>query len=174
MEKVADIFDKDGDGFINYKEFVAALRPDREVRDKSRLPRACLQFSIFFLYSNGLLTHKAAKLWNVLTKNYLSAIAYCIVGNCEAFSFLIIFQQVLIFNAKKSFFFKKSSVQHLMSLVSSSGKTRDRLRTHPGWGPATGVQVYLYQTVQDPQDRRGQISSKILFINCLFSLPNIV
>ena len=31
MEKVADIFDKDRDGFINYKEFVAALRPDRDV-----------------------------------------------------------------------------------------------------------------------------------------------
>ena len=31
MEAVANIFDKDGDGFINYKEFVAALRPDREV-----------------------------------------------------------------------------------------------------------------------------------------------
>jgi Ca2+-binding EF-hand superfamily protein len=31
MEKVADIFDKDGDGFINYKEFVSALRPDRDV-----------------------------------------------------------------------------------------------------------------------------------------------
>ncbi|XP_041359578.1 microtubule-actin cross-linking factor 1, isoforms 1/2/3/5-like isoform X9 [Gigantopelta aegis] len=30
MEAVANIFDKDGDGFINYKEFVAALRPDRE------------------------------------------------------------------------------------------------------------------------------------------------
>ena len=31
MEKVADIFDKDRDGFINYKEFVSALRPDRDV-----------------------------------------------------------------------------------------------------------------------------------------------
>lgn len=31
MEKVADIFDRDGDGFINYKEFVAALKPDRDV-----------------------------------------------------------------------------------------------------------------------------------------------
>ena len=29
---MADIFDRDGDGFIDYKEFVAALRPDREVR----------------------------------------------------------------------------------------------------------------------------------------------
>ena len=32
MEAVADIFDRDGDGYIDYKEFVAALRPDREVR----------------------------------------------------------------------------------------------------------------------------------------------
>ena len=31
MDCVADIFDKDGDGFINYKEFVSALRPDRDV-----------------------------------------------------------------------------------------------------------------------------------------------
>ena len=29
MEAVADIFDQDRDGFINYKEFIAALRPDR-------------------------------------------------------------------------------------------------------------------------------------------------
>ena len=29
MEAVADIFDGDNDGYINYKEFVAALRPDR-------------------------------------------------------------------------------------------------------------------------------------------------
>lgn len=29
MEAVADIFDQDGDGYINYKEFIAALRPDR-------------------------------------------------------------------------------------------------------------------------------------------------
>ena len=29
MEAVADIFDRDGDGYIDYKEFVAALRPDR-------------------------------------------------------------------------------------------------------------------------------------------------
>lgn len=32
MEAVADKFDKDGDGFIDYKEFVSALRPDRDVR----------------------------------------------------------------------------------------------------------------------------------------------
>ena len=34
METVADIFDKDGDGYINYKEFVAALRPqtDKDVK----------------------------------------------------------------------------------------------------------------------------------------------
>ena len=31
MEAVADRFDKDGDGYIDYKEFVAALRPDRDV-----------------------------------------------------------------------------------------------------------------------------------------------
>ncbi|KAL8599003.1 hypothetical protein ACOMHN_006812 [Nucella lapillus] len=35
MEKVADIFDKDGDGFINYKEFVAALRPDRDTKPET-------------------------------------------------------------------------------------------------------------------------------------------
>ncbi|KAK7099742.1 hypothetical protein V1264_022800 [Littorina saxatilis] len=35
MEKVANIFDKDGDGFINYKEFVSALRPDRDVQPVS-------------------------------------------------------------------------------------------------------------------------------------------
>ena len=29
MKAVADIFDRDGDGFIDYKEFVAALKPDR-------------------------------------------------------------------------------------------------------------------------------------------------
>lgn len=27
---MADIFDRDGDGYINYQEFVAALRPDRD------------------------------------------------------------------------------------------------------------------------------------------------
>lgn len=31
MNAVADIFDKDKDGYIDYKEFIAALRPDREV-----------------------------------------------------------------------------------------------------------------------------------------------
>lgn len=31
MNAVADIFDKDRDGFIDYKEFINALRPDREV-----------------------------------------------------------------------------------------------------------------------------------------------
>ena len=31
MEAVANIFDRDGDGYINYKEFVAALRPDNDV-----------------------------------------------------------------------------------------------------------------------------------------------
>jgi dystonin len=30
MEAVADIFDRDGDNYINYQEFVAALRPDRD------------------------------------------------------------------------------------------------------------------------------------------------
>lgn len=30
MEKVADIFDQDGDGFIDYYEFVAALHPNKE------------------------------------------------------------------------------------------------------------------------------------------------
>jgi len=30
MEAVADIFDRDRDGYINYQEFVAALRPDRD------------------------------------------------------------------------------------------------------------------------------------------------
>jgi len=29
MEAVADKFDRDGDGFIDYKEFIAALRPER-------------------------------------------------------------------------------------------------------------------------------------------------
>ena len=31
MEAVANIFDRDGDGFIDYKEFVSALRPNRDV-----------------------------------------------------------------------------------------------------------------------------------------------
>ena len=29
MAAVADIFDRDGDGYIDYKEFVGALRPER-------------------------------------------------------------------------------------------------------------------------------------------------
>ena len=29
MEAVVDIFDRDHDGYIDYKEFVQALRPDR-------------------------------------------------------------------------------------------------------------------------------------------------
>ena len=32
MEAVADKFDRDGDGYIDYKEFVSALRPDRQVK----------------------------------------------------------------------------------------------------------------------------------------------
>ena len=31
MEAVANIFDRDGDGYVDYKEFVSALRPDRDV-----------------------------------------------------------------------------------------------------------------------------------------------
>ena len=31
MEAVANKFDRDNDGYIDYKEFVAALRPDRDV-----------------------------------------------------------------------------------------------------------------------------------------------
>ena len=31
MEAVADIFDRNKDGFIDYREFVAALRPDTHV-----------------------------------------------------------------------------------------------------------------------------------------------
>ena len=31
MEAVANIFDRNGDGFVDYKEFVAALRPDTNV-----------------------------------------------------------------------------------------------------------------------------------------------
>ena len=31
MEAVADIFDVNNDGFIDYKEFVAALKPEKEV-----------------------------------------------------------------------------------------------------------------------------------------------
>ena len=36
MEAVADIFDNDGDGFIDYKEFVAALRPERAEVSKNK------------------------------------------------------------------------------------------------------------------------------------------
>jgi len=38
MEAVANIFDKDGDGFIDYKEFVSALRPNR---DPVSIPPSC-------------------------------------------------------------------------------------------------------------------------------------
>ena len=31
LETVANLFDRDGSGLIDYKEFVYALRPDREV-----------------------------------------------------------------------------------------------------------------------------------------------
>lgn len=31
MEKVADIFDEDKDGFIDYYEFVGALHPNKEL-----------------------------------------------------------------------------------------------------------------------------------------------
>lgn len=31
MERVVDIFDRNGDGFIDSKEYIETLRPEREV-----------------------------------------------------------------------------------------------------------------------------------------------
>ena len=46
MEAVVDIFDRDGDGYIDYKEFVAALRPDSQVGDISRTLRVYLRLAL--------------------------------------------------------------------------------------------------------------------------------
>ena len=35
MERVADLFDRDGQGQIDYQEFIAALRPDWEKKGGS-------------------------------------------------------------------------------------------------------------------------------------------
>lgn len=32
MERVADIFDRNGDGYVDHKEYIDTLRPDRDVR----------------------------------------------------------------------------------------------------------------------------------------------
>lgn len=47
MEAVANIFDRDGDGYIDYNEFVAALRPNRDVSTKVYEPLDFLYFSIW-------------------------------------------------------------------------------------------------------------------------------
>lgn len=31
MERVADIFDRNGDGYVDHKEYIDTLRPDRDV-----------------------------------------------------------------------------------------------------------------------------------------------
>lgn len=39
MERVAEIFDRNGDGFIDHKEYIDTLRPDREVRVEKYLKK---------------------------------------------------------------------------------------------------------------------------------------
>ena len=45
MEAVADIFDQDRDGYINYKEFIAALRPDRGSSEVGHLNSSTFNYS---------------------------------------------------------------------------------------------------------------------------------
>ena len=48
MEAVADIFDGDHDGYIDYKEFVTALRPDRQdVSVPTEIFAICVNQKIF-------------------------------------------------------------------------------------------------------------------------------
>lgn len=44
MEAVANIFDRDGDGYIDYKEFVSALRPNRDVSISKPLYSSTIAF----------------------------------------------------------------------------------------------------------------------------------
>lgn len=53
MERVADIFDRNGDGFIDSKEYIDTLRPEKEVYGFSTLecqPKYILVKFIYFVY----------------------------------------------------------------------------------------------------------------------------
>lgn len=65
MSAVADIFDRDGDGYIDYYEFVAALHPNKDaykpLTDADKIEdEVCLRFFFsFFFFSfkkNKILT----------------------------------------------------------------------------------------------------------------------
>lgn len=64
MEAVADIFDQDGDGYIDYKEFITALRPDRDVSDsyKTKLKILRIPSLTDALFSNNILTGSSSQL----------------------------------------------------------------------------------------------------------------
>lgn len=64
MEAVADIFDGDGDGFIDYKEFVTALRPDRQ--DVRFSHSRCNVLVVVFYSSNRFFSRPSPALkWSV-------------------------------------------------------------------------------------------------------------
>lgn len=44
MEKVAEIFDRNGDGFIDHKEYIDTLRPDREVYNMCEICLCLIEF----------------------------------------------------------------------------------------------------------------------------------
>ena len=66
MSAVADIFDRDGDGYIDYYEFVAALHPNKDaykpltdadkIEDEVFFPAFCYNLSFLKLHAELILS----------------------------------------------------------------------------------------------------------------------
>lgn len=57
MTAVADIFDRDGDGYIDYYEFVAALHPNKDAyrptTDADKIEDEVWKRTVFFFFKVG-------------------------------------------------------------------------------------------------------------------------